>query len=126
MRRVFSYGSTLACKRPQVSQASALIVKHKCLEARHSGRDCRNPGYMDVFELAIHGTGYPLPGGYDDTYAFVYSDKGYCSGNWKAKLQLRETGAWKRAMSFNCFTHHKLSIGCASFGMVSVLLFCNC
>ena len=94
MRRVFSCGSELVCKRPQVSQASALIVKHKCLEARHSGRDCRNPGYMDVFELAIHGTGYPLPGGYDDTYAFVYSDKGYCLGNWKAKLQLRETGNW--------------------------------
>jgi len=27
---------------------------------------CRNPGYMEVFKLAIHGTGYPLPGGYDD------------------------------------------------------------
>jgi hypothetical protein len=25
-----------------------------------------NPGYMDVFKLAIHGTGYPLPGGYDE------------------------------------------------------------
>jgi len=57
------------------------------LQDRHSGRDsrqailpdalrvnanlfqtdlCRNPGYMEVFKLAIHGTGYPLPGGYDD------------------------------------------------------------
>jgi hypothetical protein len=36
---------------------------------------CRNQGYMDVFELAIHGTGYPLPGGYDDTRAFVYNDE---------------------------------------------------
>jgi hypothetical protein len=27
---------------------------------------CRNPGSMDGFELAFHGTGYPLPGGYDD------------------------------------------------------------
>jgi hypothetical protein len=26
---------------------------------------CRNPGSMDGFELTIHGTGYPLPGGYD-------------------------------------------------------------
>ncbi|HEY5140729.1 MAG TPA: hypothetical protein VIJ25_15655 [Methylococcales bacterium] len=60
---------------------------HKYLKDRHSGRDllqaipdalrvnanlfqtdlCRNPGYMDVFKLAIHGTGYPLPGGHDDT-----------------------------------------------------------
>ena len=55
-------------------------------QGRHSGRDshqailpdalrvnanlfqtdlCRNPGSMDGFEPAIHGTGYPLPGGYD-------------------------------------------------------------
>ena len=27
---------------------------------------CRNPGSMDGFELTIHGTGYPLPGGYDE------------------------------------------------------------
>ena len=54
---------------------------------RHSGRDshqailpdalrvnanlfqtdlCRNPGSMDGFELTIHGTGYPLPCGYDE------------------------------------------------------------
>ena len=26
---------------------------------------------MDVFKLAIHGTGYPLPGEYDDTSALV-------------------------------------------------------
>ena len=26
---------------------------------------CRNPGSMDGFKLTIHGTGYPLPGGYD-------------------------------------------------------------
>jgi len=32
---------------------------------RHSGRDCRNPGCMDSSALAIPGTGYPLPGGYD-------------------------------------------------------------
>jgi hypothetical protein len=25
-----------------------------------------NPGSMDEFELTIHGTGYPLPGGYDE------------------------------------------------------------
>jgi len=46
-------------------------------QSRHSGMDCRrprsdpsehevNPGSMDGFELAIHGTGYPLPGGYDE------------------------------------------------------------
>jgi len=33
---------------------------------RHSGMDCRNPGPMDGFKLAIHGTGYPLPGGHDE------------------------------------------------------------
>jgi hypothetical protein len=33
---------------------------------RHSGMDCRNPVSMDGFELTIHGTGYPLPGGYDE------------------------------------------------------------
>ena len=54
---------------------------------RHSGRDsrqailpdalrvnanlfqtdlCRNPDSMDGFEPTIHGTGYPLPGGYDE------------------------------------------------------------
>ena len=27
---------------------------------------CRNPGAMDGFELTIHGTGYPLPGEYDE------------------------------------------------------------
>ena len=32
----------------------------------HSGMDCWNPGSMNGFELAIHGTGYPLPGGYDE------------------------------------------------------------
>ena len=32
----------------------------------HSGMDCRNPGPMDGFEPTVHGTGYPLPGGYDD------------------------------------------------------------
>jgi hypothetical protein len=26
----------------------------------------RNPGSMDGFKLAILGTGYPLPGGYDE------------------------------------------------------------
>ena len=41
---------------------------------------CRNPGYKDVFELAIHGTGYPLPGGYDDTCAFVYNDESEAPG----------------------------------------------
>ena len=48
------------------SHAGALVVIHKCHKARHSGRDCRNPDYMDVFKVAIHGTGYPLPGGYDE------------------------------------------------------------
>ena len=33
---------------------------------RHSGRDCRNPGPMDGFTLAVHGTGCPLPGGHDE------------------------------------------------------------
>jgi len=33
-------------------------------KSRHSGRDCRNPGYMDVYEPTIRGTGYSLPFGY--------------------------------------------------------------
>jgi hypothetical protein len=52
------------------SYAPALIVIHKCLKTRHSGRESvarvgRNPGYMDVFEIAIHGTEYLHPSGYD-------------------------------------------------------------
>ena len=27
---------------------------------------CRNPESMDGFGLTIHGTGYPLPGEYDE------------------------------------------------------------
>ena len=30
-----------------------------------------NPGYMDVFKFAIHGIGYPLPGGYDELLAYL-------------------------------------------------------
>jgi hypothetical protein len=26
---------------------------------------------MDVFKFAIHGTGYPLPGGYDELLAYL-------------------------------------------------------
>ena len=65
------------------SQAGALFVIHKCHEARHSGRDCRNPDYMDVFKLAIHGTGYPLPGEYDELPSYL------C-------ITMR-AGAWERA-----------------------------
>jgi len=75
-----------------VVPGKALIVIHKFVQARHSGRDsrqailpdalrvnanlfqtdlCRNPGYMDVFKLAIHGTGYPLPGGYDELPVYL-------------------------------------------------------
>ncbi|MDD5321803.1 MAG: hypothetical protein PHD43_14580 [Methylococcales bacterium] len=57
------------------SHAPALIVIHKYLKARHSGRDCRNPDYMDVFKITIHGTGYPLPGGYDVLWELVYNDE---------------------------------------------------
>jgi hypothetical protein len=32
---------------------------------RLSGMDFRNPGSMDGIELTVHGTGFPLPGGYD-------------------------------------------------------------
>jgi hypothetical protein len=28
-------------------------------------KPCMNPGFMDEFDFAIHGAGYPLPGGYD-------------------------------------------------------------
>ena len=74
------------------SHAGALNVIHKFVKARHSGMDslwaflpgalrvnanpfqtdlCRNPGYMDVFKLAVHGTGYPLPGGYDELPTYL-------------------------------------------------------
>ena len=51
-------------------QTPTLIVIHKFVTARHFGMDCRNPVYMDVFKLAIPGTGYPLPGGYDELLAY--------------------------------------------------------
>ena len=35
---------------------------------------------MDVFELAIHGTGYPLPGGYDGTCALCITTSGTVCG----------------------------------------------
>jgi hypothetical protein len=35
------------------------------IQNRHSVMDCRNFGSMDGFELAIYGTGDPLPGEYD-------------------------------------------------------------
>jgi len=38
-------------------------------EGRHSGMDCRNPGSMEGSKLAIHGIGYPLPGGYDGLFS---------------------------------------------------------
>ena len=34
---------------------------------------CRNPDYMDGLQFTIHGTGYPLPGGYDGLSSFVES-----------------------------------------------------
>ena len=46
-----------------------LVVYKK---SRHSGRDCRNPDYMDVFKIAIHDTGYPRPGGYDELPVYLY------------------------------------------------------
>jgi hypothetical protein len=48
-----------------------LIFIHKSEEARHSGRDCRNPEHRDVFEVTVHGTGYPLPGGYDIPQLYI-------------------------------------------------------
>jgi len=38
----------------------------RILRDRHSSRDCRNPSAMDSFEIAIHGAGNTLPGGYDE------------------------------------------------------------
>ena len=39
-----------------------LLQTDLCRSRRPRGA---NSGYMDVFKLTIHGTGYPLPGGYD-------------------------------------------------------------
>jgi hypothetical protein len=44
--------------------------RHSGMEGRDSSDDgdwnCRNPGFMDGFELAIPDPGYPLPGEYDE------------------------------------------------------------
>ena len=45
------------------SQALALVVIHKYHKARHSGRDCRNSGYMDVFEIASLALDTRFPAG---------------------------------------------------------------
>ncbi len=66
----------------------ALIVINKCIKARHSGMDCRNPGYKDVFKLAIYGTGYPLPGEYDELPASLCITKSAARGN-EGKIYLR-------------------------------------
>jgi hypothetical protein len=42
---------------------------------------CWNPGYMDIFKLAIHGTGYPLPGGYDELPAYLCITERAARGN---------------------------------------------
>jgi len=34
-------------------------------QVRHFGMDCQIQAPLDGFELTIHGTGYPHPGGYD-------------------------------------------------------------
>jgi hypothetical protein len=57
------------------SPRTALIVIHNFVKSRHSGMDCRNPDYMDVFKFAIPGTGYPLPGGYDELPAYLFITK---------------------------------------------------
>jgi hypothetical protein len=45
------------------------------IPAGRAERGLAGTQYMDVFELAIHGTGYPLPGRYDDICVFVYNDE---------------------------------------------------
>jgi hypothetical protein len=56
--------STALSAAPRISSTlSDYIIT--IFKYRHSGMDCRNPGSMDGFKPAIHGTGYPLPGEYD-------------------------------------------------------------
>ena len=59
----------------------ALIVMHKFVKACHSGIDCRNPGYMDVFKFTIPSTGYPLPGGYDELRTYLCITMSAARGN---------------------------------------------
>ena len=46
---------------PMISRGSWLVCSP---ESRYKGL-CRYPDSMDGLQLAVHGTGYPLPGGYD-------------------------------------------------------------
>ena len=45
---------------------------------------------MDVFKLAIHGTGYPLPGGYDELPAYLCITMSAASGNEEKILKIRQ------------------------------------
>ncbi|MGH9875990.1 MAG: hypothetical protein ACRD9S_26355 [Pyrinomonadaceae bacterium] len=56
---------TMSCSS-QPPDSTLLDYMITMFKVRHSGRDCRNPGAMDGFELTIHGAGYPLPGEYDE------------------------------------------------------------
>ena len=69
-----------SCTAPEVQDAErSSLYTSKFVKARHSGMDCRNPGYMDVFKFAIPGIGYPLPGGYDElrTYLCITMSAGH-------------------------------------------------
>ena len=62
--------------------------------------DCRNPGYMDVFKLAIPGTGYPLPGGYDELPAYLCITMSAPRGNENKNLAVK-VEAHLAKMGFN-------------------------
>jgi hypothetical protein len=51
-----------------------------------------NPDYMDVFKFAIPGTGYPLPGGYDELHTYL------C-------ITMRAP-AWECSLGSSCFPKH--------------------
>jgi hypothetical protein len=56
----------MSCSKDYLVNSILSDYKITVFQDRLSGMDCRNPGSMDGIKLTVHGTGYPLPGGYDD------------------------------------------------------------
>jgi len=84
---------------------------HRYTQVRHSSRDFQNPGYMEVFKLAIHGTGYPLPGGYGELpVCFAYNDERSRVGMPSATLQRHATRERYRMNSHTGETVKELTI----------------
>ncbi|WP_340122358.1 hypothetical protein [Methylobacter svalbardensis] len=62
------------------SHAPALVVIHKSMGSRHSGRDCRNPDYMDVHSSPSMALDTRFPAGMTSYLGLVYNDERSCVG----------------------------------------------